>query len=57
MSDEIHYGRGTTPERVAREIERAQQGRDRERPGVSTAKREEFFRRIAEERKRAEAGS
>lgn len=56
MSDETYFGPGTTPDPVRRAIERAKQDRDRDRPPVSTERREAFFRRIAEERKRAEGG-
>lgn len=53
---EVPFGRGTTPARVAEAVDRAMH-RDRDRPApVSTAKREAFFARIAEDRKRAEAG-
>jgi hypothetical protein len=51
-----YFGRGTTPEKVAEAIERARDERDRGRPAPSTAKREEFFRRMAEEIKRAKGG-
>lgn len=55
MSDN-YFGPGTTPERVAEAIERAQESRDRRRRPVSTSEREAFFAAIAEDVKRAEAG-
>ena len=55
MSD-AYFGPGTTPERVAEAIERAQAERDRSKPAPSTSRREAFFAKLAEERKRAEAG-
>lgn len=56
--DDIYFGPGTTPERVAEAVERAKEERRDagRRPAPSTSKREEFFGRLAEERKRAEAG-
>lgn len=55
MSDDIYFGPGTTPERVADAVQRAAaEQRDRpRRPAPSTAEREQFFKRIAEEIKRA----
>ena len=58
MSADNYFGPGTTPERVAEAIERAQKDRDH-RPSkrrATTSEREAFFGRIAEERKRAEGG-
>ena len=53
---EDYFGRGTTPEKVAEAIERAQRNRDRTKAPPSSAEREAFFKRIADERKRAEGG-
>lgn len=60
MSDHnIYFGPGTTPEKVAETVERAKQQRRDEgrRSAPSTQDRERFFARIAEDIKRAEAGS
>jgi hypothetical protein len=51
---EPYFGPGTTPERVAEAIEKAQESRDRSgkrRP--TTSEREAFFSKMAEEVKRA----
>jgi hypothetical protein len=58
MSTDNYFGPGTTPERVAEAVERAQREREGERSKakVSTRLRDEFFQRMADERKRAEAG-
>jgi len=57
MSNEpIYFGPGTTPERVARAIEREAHRDDKpSRPRPTTAERERFFARIAEDIKRAES--
>lgn len=54
--NESYGGRGTTPQRVAEAVERAQaEARDRpRRPAPSTTARERFFKAIAEDIKRAE---
>jgi hypothetical protein len=54
--NESYFGGGTTPERVREALERATE-RKRDTNPPSTAQREAFFAKIAEERKRAEAGS
>lgn len=54
---EVVWTRGTTPEKVAEAIERAQHDRERSRPAATTAERDAFFAHLAEERKRAEGGS
>ena len=55
MSNEPYFGPGTTPERVAEAVDRAQRDRDRDRPRATTSERERFFGRLAEEKRRAEA--
>lgn len=55
MSDEIYYGPGTTPERVVEAVDREARRDKPRRPAPSTAEREQFFARIAEDIKRAEA--
>ena len=55
MTD-MYFGPGTTPERVAEAFERATKERERSKSEPSTSKREAFFAKLAEERKRAEAG-
>jgi acyl-CoA reductase-like NAD-dependent aldehyde dehydrogenase len=55
MSD-TYFGRGTTPERVAEAIERATKERKPTKAAPTTAERERFFAKIADERKRAEGG-
>lgn len=55
MSDEIYFGPGTTPERVAEAVERAKEERRDagRRPAPSTSQRERFFKALAEDIKRA----
>jgi hypothetical protein len=48
--------RGTTPEKVAEAIDKAQRERSRDKPPTSTADRERFFAGLAELRKQAESG-
>jgi hypothetical protein len=55
MSEDVYFGRGSTPERVAEAMDKAQRERSRARPAATTTERETFFRRLAEEVKRAEA--
>lgn len=51
--DEVYFGPGTTPERVAEAIEKAKAARDWSRSKASVAERERFFKRLTEEYKRA----
>lgn len=54
MSDEIYYGPGTTPRKVAEAVERAKEARrDEGRRAPSTSERERFFQQVAELGKRA----
>ena len=54
MSDQIYYGPGTTPRKVAEAVERAKEARrDEGRRAPSTNERERFFQQVAELGKRA----
>jgi len=57
MSDDIYFGPGTTPDKVAEAVERSKQERREEsgRPRPTTRDRERFFANMAELIKRAEA--
>lgn len=56
MRDETYFGPGTTPERVARAMEEAQHADKPSRRRPTTSEREAFFAKLAETKKRAEAG-
>lgn len=58
MSDDgIYFGPGTTPERVAQQVQRAKEARRDEgrRASPNASERDRFFGRIAEDIKRAGA--
>ena len=54
--EQVYFGPGTTPERVAEAIDKAQRAEKDRKPRATTSERERFFSHVAEERKRAEAG-